>query len=959
VSQARQRTVSEVDRIWFGVLGPLLVRDGETAVEMPKGRQRVLLAALLVHAGRPVPADTLAEVVWDGAPPSGALVTLRSHVLRLRRVLGPRVGARLVTRYPGYLLQAAEEEVDLLRFRSLCREASAAMRAGVWAQAEGVLGEALDLWRGTPFADVPSEVLNLDEVPGLAELHLQAEEWRIEARLHLGRHAEVLSELRRLTGAYPLRERLHGLLMLALYRDGRQAEALAAYQNVRQVLVDELGAEPGTELQSLHQRMLAGDAAEAEPPAARGPGPTVPRQLPAAVPDFFGRAAELAALTGLLDQVGAGAPGTVVISAIGGTAGVGKTALAVHWAHQVASRFGDGQLYVNLRGFDPSGVPATAAGAIRGFLDALAVAPEHVPPLPDAQASMYRSLLADRRMLIVLDNARDEQQVRPLLPASPGSLVIITSRNPLAGLAAADGARLLTLDVLTHAEAVQLLTARLGGHRAAEEPAVVGEIAILCACLPLALAVTAARAAARPGFPLAIPAAELRDAASRLDALDSGDPAASVRAVLSWSYRQLSTEAARLFRLLGLHPGPDITAPAAASLAGIAEPEARALLRELTKASLIAEHLPSRYAFHDLLRAYAAEQALTHDSEPERASAVGRILDHYMHTARHGSLLLHPSREPVPLAQPAPGAAPERLADYQQALAWFEAEHNVLLAAVTLAAESRFDIHAWQIPWAMTAFLSIRGYYQEWAATQRTALAAATRLGDIAGQALTSRLLASAYGTVGDHDRAVGHYANSLELYRQLGNRLGEAKVYQGLALAAELQGRYADALGHAKQALSLYQEIGDKEAEAEILNSAGWYHGLLGEYKQARTLCRRSLTLNTEVGNRLLEGNIWDSLGYAEHHLGNLPEAAACYQRALSIAQELGDRPGEAQALTHLGDIQHAFGDLPQALTAWHQALAILDDLRHPDADTVRAKLAGMAGASGPVHADRAYIKR
>jgi tetratricopeptide (TPR) repeat protein/transcriptional regulator with XRE-family HTH domain len=683
------------------------------------------------------------------------------------------------------------------------------------------------------------------------------------------------------------------------------------------------------------EELLAAGSAPASPQGSAA----APRQLPAAVPDFTGRAAELQALAGMLDRAGTGAPGTVVISAIGGTAGIGKTELALHWAHQVARRFPDGQLYVNLRGFDPSGNPASPEAGIRGFLDALGVPPERIPASPVAQAGLYRSLLSGKRMLLLLDNARDEQQVRPLLPASPASLIIVTSRSQLSGLAATDGARLLTLDALTHDEATQLLADRLGHARAAAQPDAISEIASLCACLPLALTVAAAHAVTRPHLSLAAIAAELRDSRGRLDALDSGDPAVSVRTVFSWSYQRLTPEAARTFRLLGLHPGPDITALAAASLAGIPPGRARRDLDELARAHLITEHLPGRYVFHDLLHVYAAEHAHVTDGEETRRAAAGRALDHYLHTARHCGLLLHPSREPVRIASPLPGVTPEQPADYHQALAWFEAEQQVLIAAVASAAESGFDVQAWQIPWAMVAFLSIRGHYRELAAIQHTALAAATRLGDTAGQAVCSRVLASAYDTLGD-EQAIDHYTNSLKLYRQLGNRLGEAKVHQGLGLAAERQGRCADALGHSEQALSLYQGIGDQEAEAEMLNSVGWYHGLLGEYQQAREYCHRALTLNAVVGSRLVEGNIWDSLGYAEYHLGNLPEAAACYQRALSIARELGDRPSEAEALTHLGDIRNATGQLPQAREAWQQALAILEDLQHSDADQVRAKL-------------------
>jgi tetratricopeptide (TPR) repeat protein/transcriptional regulator with XRE-family HTH domain len=685
------------------------------------------------------------------------------------------------------------------------------------------------------------------------------------------------------------------------------------------------------------EELLIGSTAESD-----GAGPMVPRQLPAAAPDFTGRGAELRALTRILDGDGAGGPGTVVISAIGGTAGVGKTALALHWAHQVAHRFTDGQLHVNLRGFDPSGVPVTPAEAIRGFLDALGTPPERIPASTDAQAGLYRSLLADKRMLILLDNARDEQQVRPLLPASPASLVIITSRNQFAGLAAAHGARLLSLDVLTHAEAVQLLTARIGHGRAVAEPGPIAEIAARCARLPLALAIAAARAGARPRFPLAALAAELDDARGRLDALDAGDPAASVRAVFSWSYQQLSTSAARMFRLLGLHPGPDISVPAAASLAGTAPPEARRSLRELTRAHLVGERVPGRYALHDLLRAYAADEARDHDSGPERAAAVGRVLDHYLHTGRDGQVLLVRSLEEITLPPARPGTAPEPLADYQQAMTWFEAEHSVLLAAIALAATSGFDSHAWQLPRIAAEFLYRRGHYRDCVATQRTALDAATRLGDTGGQAVCSRLLANASMAVGDFDRARDSLTTSLRLYGQLGNAFGQLRVLNSMCELAVRQGRYADALGHAEEALRGCQAIGDQAAEAGRLNDIGWCHGLLGDYHQARTFCERSLTLAVEIGNRFVEYHAWDSLGYIEYQLGNFGAAAARYECALPLCHDIGTRYNEAEVLIHLGDARHASGELPRAREAWRQALAILEDMQHPDADQVRAKLAG-----------------
>jgi tetratricopeptide (TPR) repeat protein len=625
---------------------------------------------------------------------------------------------------------------------------------------------------------------------------------------------------------------------------------------------------------------------------------------------------------------------------------VGKTALALHWAHQVAGRFPDGQLYVNLRGFDPSGTPVTAPEAIRGFLEALGLAPERIPASPETQAGLYRSLVAGRRLLIVLDNARDEQQVRLLLPASAGTLVLVTSRSQLTGLAAADGARLLSLDVLDSGEATELLAARIGYARAVAEPGAVSEIANLSACLPLAVAIAAARAATRPSLPLAALADELRDASGRLDALDVGDPAASVRAVFSWSVSHLSREAARMFRLLGIHPGPDISGPAAASLAGCDPAAARQHLGELARAHLITERLPGRYTLHDLLRAYAAEQAHDTGSEMEPHAVIGRMLDHYLQTAAYAARLLNPSHEPVALAMPSPGTAPEQPADHRQALTWFEEEHRVLLAAITLAIRVGFDVHAWQLPWAMTPFLQARGHWAEWAAIQRTALAAATRLDDMAAQAVCSRLLAAAYSDLGDYDESSRLFTASLTLYQRLGNRLGEAKVQHNLAALAEGQGHYADVLGHAEKALSLYREIGDKASEAAALNNVGWTHCLLGDYEQARALCRQALAMCTEVGHHWLEGYVWDSLGYAEHHMGNLGEAAACYQRALSLHREAGDRFTEAEALAHLGKTWQAAGKPTQATDAWQQALAIFDDLQNSEAaEKVRALLASTDG--------------
>ena len=463
----------------FGVLGSLQViaGDPDEPIAVSAARLRALLAVLLWRANQPVPADELAELVWDGAPPAGAAEATRALVMRLRRRLGERAAARIVTRTPGYAIEISGDELDASRFETLTQDAGAAIRTGRWAQAAQTAAEALGLWRDTPLTDIPSQLLRDRWVPHLDQLRGQALEWRIEGDLHDGHHEQLIPELRDLTARHPLREHFHGQLMLALYRSGRQAEALAAYQGARDALVGELGAEPGSGLRDLHERMLSGDPALAVTgqarPAEAWPTRAMPRELPPAVHGFTGRSAELKALTGLLDRPGGQAPGTVVISAIGGTAGVGKTALAVHWAHQQAGRFPDGQLYVNLRGYDP-GPPVPPADALAAFLRSLGVSGPDVPPDEDERAARYRSLLAGKRMLVILDNARSAEQVRPLLPGSPTCTVVVTSRDALAGLVARDGAARLDLDVLPPQDAVALLRVLIGARADAEPEAAAG-----------------------------------------------------------------------------------------------------------------------------------------------------------------------------------------------------------------------------------------------------------------------------------------------------------------------------------------------------------------------------------------------------------------------------------------------------------------------------------------------------
>jgi DNA-binding SARP family transcriptional activator len=662
------------------LLGPVEVRSGGMWRQPDRPQQRLVLAMMALRAGQVVSVGELIGAVWAESPPSSARASMQVLVTRLRRVLAGTPGGRLERLGEGYRLHLEPDRLDVQRFRSL---AKAGREAADCLAAMAAFDEALALWRGPALADVPGTAKVEAIRSGLAEEYLSAIQDRIGAMLGCGLEGQAAAELPGLLARNPLAERLAGMLMIALYRCGQQADALGVFRDVRARLVADLGIEPGPELQHLHQRILAGDPDLAGPPDARlgavsgqaragaawgrtagsglaqrgamgsglaqrgaaGPGlalggvvgsglaqrdpaqRVVPRQLPAAPPHLAGRAAELRALTEL--AAGAGdAGGTVTISAISGTAGVGKTALAVYWGHQVAGEFPDGQLYVNLRGFGPAGSPVTPAEAIKGFLAAFGVPAASVPAGLDSLAGLYRSMLAGSRTLVVLDNARDVDQVRPLLPASPGCLVLVTSRNRLAGLVANEGACPVTLDLLPEPAAVELLTHRLGPSRAAAGRGTLTDLARLCAGLPLALGIAATRAAARPDFTLAALAAELREEHGRLDALDTGDAASSLREVFSWSHQQLSHSAGRLFRLMSVHPGPELSVEAAASIAGVAVPDAQRALSELANVSLVAEHSPGLYRCHDLMRAYAAEQAGAWDGQAEVRAAMNRMLDH-------------------------------------------------------------------------------------------------------------------------------------------------------------------------------------------------------------------------------------------------------------------------------------------------------------------------------------------
>jgi DNA-binding SARP family transcriptional activator len=952
-NDARQPSEAAADgpRLRLAVLGPLTaIRDG---TPMPLGplSQRAVLALLAISPGELIHRASLIDVLWGDMPPRTAVTQVQRHLSGLRRILNPGRPTRdnsglLVSTGACYRLRATSGQLDLLEFRDLTRRAEARRSAGDAESACDLYEEALSLWRGDPLADIGI----LMGHPAVTDLNHQRAAVTVaygETTCAAGRYERAVPRLQQLASRELLHEQVHALLMIALAGNGQQAAALEVFENLRRRLDEQLGVGPSAELSDAHLRVLRGDVPRATRDQVKVVRSLVPRQLPAALSQFVGRQAEQAELNCLLGPApGYGDP--MVISVISGTAGVGKTALALHWAHQVSGHFPDGQLYVNLCGFGPSGAPVWPGEAIRGFLNALGVPPERVPASEEERAALFRSLVAGKRMLIVLDNARDTGQVRPLLPGSPGCLVVVTSRSQLASLIAAEGARRVTLDVFTEAEARELLVCRLGIPTVTQEPEAVTGLIRLCARLPLALAIVAARAAVRSYVALAMIAAELEDASTRLDALDAGEPASSIRAVFAWSYQSLTEPAACLFRLLGLHPGPAISAPAAASLAGVSHRAAGKALGELTGAQLLSEHAPGRFAFHDLLRAYAAEQAGISETEAGRRAAIHRMLDHYLHTARAASLLLHPYRSPITLSPPQPQVHCEALADRSQALAWFRTEREVLLAVSSLAADGGFGAHAWQLPWAMAAFLYAHGYWQELVTTQGSALDFTRRDGDLAGQAEAHRYLGQACQRLGSYADAVAHLTETVRLCGQLGSSAPQARAYLNLSNIFDLQDRVHDALSNAERSLKLYRAAGHQVGEAQALNAVGWCHLRLGNHQNALDFCERALAVHRELGNWRSEAVTLDSIGCAHYHLGHYREAIACYQQAIEVQGDEGDRYAQSAILTRLGDAQLAAADSCAARNTWRQALAILEDLHLPDADQVRAKLDALAVDGG-----------
>ncbi|GIG69234.1 AfsR/SARP family transcriptional regulator [Phytomonospora endophytica] len=931
-----------MDRVQIRLLGPVdVVVDG--AVRPVSGqRRKAVLAVLALQAGDVVSTERLIDLVWDGRPPATAVNTLQSHISYLRGVL--RSKAAIVARPPGYVLALGPDSTDVGVAERLVRQGTAVTEP---ARTAASLRAALDLWRARPLADLAGSTYFDDQAVRLELAHLSALESLFDARLAMGEHGAVVAELERLVRENPFRERLHAQLMIALYRSGRQTDALTVYRCLRKELDDHFGIDPSPELRELEVALLRHDGALAAPATVAAAAPDavpraaaapVPGQLPSAVRAFAGRRGPLRwldeVMTGLGRDPGAGSEVVVLV----GSAGVGKTSLAVHWAHKVAARFPDGQLYINLRGFDPGGPAMTPAEALRRFLDALGVPPEWIPASLDAQAALYRSVLAGRRVLVVLDNAADTDQVRHLLPGSPGCLVLVTSRSRLVPLVVTEGARALHLDLMPPAEARELLAGRLGTTRVAAEPDVVDRIIAHCGRLPLALAIAAGRVLTDPALALSELARELSETPGRLTHLDGGDAATSVRQVFAASYRALADRSARFFRLLGLHFGPDITAAAAGNLAGVPVADARRLLAELCHAHLLVDQGGGRYAFHDLLRLFAVEQTEGLDPAAERRAAVGQLLDYYLHSACGAAVLLNPTRARIEPIAASEEVSAEDFTTSEEATAWFAEEHLALFAAVECAPVA-FDAHRWRLLWALMPFVSWRGRWPERRVLQ-SGVDATRRLGDLPGEVEMVRCLGIAADRLDRNDEAEEYFTRALQLSEKTGDLAGRARGHSDVSSVIARLGRPEEALWHNERALELYEAAGHRVGQARVLNSIGWLRLESGQHDAALPLLVKALEMHQELGDLHGGSIVRDSIGCVHCRRGEYHRAFGEFRLALAGFREFGDVYNEAETLTRLGDAHRDAGDLAAAQRIWRQALVIFDDLGHPSAEELRDRL-------------------
>lgn len=894
----------------FQVLGPVRVSRGDGDGAVAGVLARTLLGVLLSRAGQPVSVDVLVEALWPNAPDDGAARKLQLHVSRLRAVLGD--ADRVVFEQGAYRLTVLPGELDAGRFESLVGEAAEIAGADPNRCVE-LTRKALGMWRGTAYGGLDVAVL-ADEADRLSERRLSAAELLYEAELRCGRHTAIVGELSELVRQNPLRERPHGLLMTALYHAGRQADALEVYRKARHTLIEELGLEPGPRLQHLQQQILAGHLAE---PGEAAAIESVPSQLPHQVRSFVGRDAELSELDGLLAAAG----DSPLVAVVAGTAGVGKTALALRWAHRVQAGFPDGRLYVDLHGYGPE-QPVSPHDALAGFLRALGLEGAAIPIDPAERAAHYRTLVDDRRMLIVLDNARTAEQVRPLLPGAASCVVLITSRDSLAGLVAREDAHRIDLARLPPGEAATLLHTLLG-DRATADPAATGALIERCARLPLALRIAVELIRARRGMSVTDLLTELAVQDDRLDLLDiDGDPHTAVRAVFSWSYQHLSPDAARLFRHCGLHPGHDLDAYALAALAGAPLRDTRRAVDVLLRAHLIDEMPDGRLQLHDLLRAYATELTHTTDPESERDAALTRLFDYYLHTTSGAMDLIAPHANNVPPHVDAPTHPAQALATYDNAFHWLSTERPNLLAAAKHSADHGRPSFVMSLSTILGRYLDLGGYYDDASTLHTRALTAAQDRADLVAEGHARRSLGILSHRVGDAQQAADHFQRALALFRKTGDIVAQAMTTNNLAVIDYYAGRLHAAVAGYERAIAFWRQAG--QLRSESLNNVGLVHRQLRNHEQARKYFEQALDVAERGGDQLSVSTVTVNLAALCLDTERYHDARDYAHRALSLAQEREDRVAEGEAHYNLGTTYRLLGDHEQAFHHHHESLRV-----------------------------------
>ncbi|MGY1436310.1 AfsR/SARP family transcriptional regulator [Streptomyces reniochalinae] len=907
----------------FTLLGPVRAWRGDQPLGMGSPQQRALLAALLLRGGHTATAEELIDAIWGEDPPEQAKAALRTYASRIRKALGPDADL-LVSESGGYSLHTGPEApLDVETAHDCAVRADKAASGGDRAQARELYGAALAQWDGEPLARIPGPYAEHQRVR-LEEWRLSLLELRLDLDLQVGCHTEAVSELTALTAAHPLRERLRELLMLALYRSGRQAEALAVYADTRRLLADELGVDPRPELAELQQRILEADdelTYQADEPTAAGPVVTRPAQLPATVADFTGRSSFVAELGDQLAQ----AEGTVMaVSAVAGIGGVGKTTLAIHVAHAAADRFPDGQLYVDLQG--AGAAPADPEAVLGSFLRALGVADSAIPSGVEDRSALFRSLLAGRRVLALLDNARDAAQVRPLLPGAAGCAALVTSRVRMVDLA---GAHLVDLDVMSPDEALALFTRIVGDERVLAEREAAMDVVAACGFLPLAIRIAAARLSARRTWTVSVLAAKLGDERRRLDELQAGDQA--VGATFELGYGQLEGEQARAFRLLGLAEGPDISLDAAAALLDRSQEDAEDLMESLVDTSLLESAAPRRYRFHDLVRLFARACAERDEQPPSECdAALRRLLDFYLATARNYYVLERPAESLVHHLETTqhPGRT---FADHGAAIEWLFAESSCFLACAAQMASGPTLRPAVDLLMATSALAEAGSYGRQYEQGAHSLKRVAQEVGDAHAEARARSVLTGMHLATGRFDEADGEASAAGPLGEEAGDPISASYALNDRGLVANYQGRPLDAEHFLDAALQAFRSYGNKPAEASALCNLSRVHTVLGKTDTAISLAEQALDIHDHLSVSMRRATTLYALGIALTTAERLPEAETNFSEALRLFQQSRQRLWEGMAYFRLGEVSLAAGRPAHAAGLAEQAMAILRSVGGP----------------------------